>query len=130
VAPAIQGALDELGGVGDSADELDDEIHLRIVDDAAGISGEQVPFDRFRALFVWIANRNCAKLVTSAAAAFDCIALALEPIGHVGADGPTPEQSDPDGQFHNSQPPVAMGKRGKQCAPRRVRRGAREAFVV
>jgi hypothetical protein len=41
VAAALERALDQLGGIGRSADNLDNEIDVRIVDDGASIAREE-----------------------------------------------------------------------------------------
>jgi hypothetical protein len=48
VTSALERALDQLGGIGRSADNLDNEIDLRIVDDGASIAREETTFEGAR----------------------------------------------------------------------------------
>ena len=112
VPPAFQRVLDEFRSLRRSADDLDDQVDLRIVDDRTGVPREESPLERVRAFFERIGDRDGAKLVTNAAPAFDCIALPVQTVGHVRADRSAPEEPDPHSRFHVSRPPVSMGKRG------------------
>ncbi len=100
VATAIERAFDQLDRIGRAADQFDDEIHLRIVDQRTGVARKDAARQEIGPRLVRIANGDRAQLVADAAAAFDCVALLLQPLGDVRADRSASEQSDPDGHFH------------------------------
>ncbi len=97
MTPAIERALHELGGSGDAADDFDDEIDVRIVDQRSGIGRQQPPVDRIVAGLVTIQDCDSAHAIARAAAPFEHAALAQQPLGDARTDRAAPEYGDSDG---------------------------------
>ena len=94
--PACEGGRDQLPGRLDAADDLDDEVDVRVVDDVEGVAGEDAGAELDVAVARQVADGDPGDLQLDAGARLDLLGLGGDEADERGADVAAPEDADAD----------------------------------